>query len=38
MGVGEPRLPYVPPDEHELEILRAMLERHGLLSQASVQA
>ncbi|MDQ6778963.1 MAG: 4-hydroxy-tetrahydrodipicolinate synthase [Actinomycetota bacterium] len=38
LGVGEPRLPYVPPDERELEILRAMLERHGLLSQASVQA
>ncbi|HWF34788.1 MAG TPA: 4-hydroxy-tetrahydrodipicolinate synthase [Solirubrobacteraceae bacterium] len=38
MGVGEPRLPYVPPDERELELLRAMLERHGLLSQASVQA
>jgi 4-hydroxy-tetrahydrodipicolinate synthase len=38
MGLGEPRLPYVAPDEHELEVLRAMLERHGLLSQASVQA
>jgi 4-hydroxy-tetrahydrodipicolinate synthase len=38
MGVGEPRLPYVVPDEHELEILRAMLERHGLLRQAPVQA
>jgi 4-hydroxy-tetrahydrodipicolinate synthase len=38
IGVGEPRLPYVAPDERELEILRAMLERHGLLSQAHVQA
>jgi 4-hydroxy-tetrahydrodipicolinate synthase len=38
LEVGGPRLPYVPPDDHELEILRAMLERHGLFSQASVQA
>jgi 4-hydroxy-tetrahydrodipicolinate synthase len=38
LDVGGPRLPYVPADEHELEILRAILERHGLLSQASVQA
>jgi 4-hydroxy-tetrahydrodipicolinate synthase len=36
--VGGPRLPYVPPDERELEVLRAILERHGLLSEASVQA
>jgi 4-hydroxy-tetrahydrodipicolinate synthase len=38
LDVGGPRLPYVPADEHELEILRAILERHGLLSQSSVQA
>ena len=37
-SVGGPRLPYVPPDEHELATLRAMLERHGLLRQASLQA
>jgi 4-hydroxy-tetrahydrodipicolinate synthase len=36
--VGGPRLPYVSPDERELEILRAILERHGLLSEASVRA
>jgi 4-hydroxy-tetrahydrodipicolinate synthase len=29
-----PRLPYVELDEHEIEVIRAMLERHGLL-QAS---
>jgi 4-hydroxy-tetrahydrodipicolinate synthase len=29
-----PRLPYVELDEHELDVIRAMLERHGLL-QAS---
>jgi hypothetical protein len=33
-GVGEPRLPYVELDEHELGVIRSMLERHGLL-QAS---
>jgi 4-hydroxy-tetrahydrodipicolinate synthase len=38
IDVGGPRLPYVSPDARELEILRAILERHGLLSQASVQA
>jgi 4-hydroxy-tetrahydrodipicolinate synthase len=38
IDVGGPRLPYVPLDERELGILRAILERHGLLSQASVQA
>jgi len=36
--VGGPRLPYVPADEHEVAVLRAMLERHGLLHQASLQA
>ena len=29
-GVGAPRLPYVELDEHELVVVRAMLERHGL--------
>ena len=38
LNVGEPRLPYVPADEHETATLRAMLERHGLLRQASLQA
>jgi 4-hydroxy-tetrahydrodipicolinate synthase len=38
LGVGEPRLPYVPADERELAVMRSMLERHGLLRQASVQA
>ena len=38
IGVGDPRLPYVPADERELVVLRSMLERHGLLSQASVRA
>jgi 4-hydroxy-tetrahydrodipicolinate synthase len=32
--VATPRLPYVELDEHELDTIRAMLERHGLL-QAS---
>jgi dihydrodipicolinate synthase/N-acetylneuraminate lyase len=31
---GMPRLPYVELDDKELEVIRAMLERHGLL-QAS---
>ncbi len=31
---GAPRLPYVELDDHELDVIRAMLERHGLL-QAS---
>jgi len=38
VGVGEPRLPHVPADEHEIAVVRAMLERHGLLRQASLQA
>ena len=29
--VGEPRLPYVPLDESETAVIRALLERHGLL-------
>ncbi|HWC87206.1 MAG TPA: 4-hydroxy-tetrahydrodipicolinate synthase [Solirubrobacteraceae bacterium] len=38
LSVGDPRLPYVPADERELAAMRSMLERHGLLRQASVQA
>lgn len=29
--VGQPRLPYVGLDERETDVIRAMLERHGLL-------
>jgi 4-hydroxy-tetrahydrodipicolinate synthase len=32
---GVPRLPYVELDEHERGVIRAMLERHGLLSRAA---
>jgi 4-hydroxy-tetrahydrodipicolinate synthase len=32
--VGPPRLPYVELDERETEVVRAMLERHGLLQTA----
>jgi 4-hydroxy-tetrahydrodipicolinate synthase len=32
--VGVPRLPYVELDEHELDIVRSMLERHGMLQTA----
>ena len=35
LGVGAPRLPYVELDEHELGTIRAMLERHGLLTAAA---
>lgn len=31
LSVGPPRLPYVELDEQELGVIRAMLERHGLL-------
>jgi 4-hydroxy-tetrahydrodipicolinate synthase len=31
LSVGSPRLPYVELDEAELEVVRRMLERHGLL-------
>jgi 4-hydroxy-tetrahydrodipicolinate synthase len=34
LDVGDPRLPYVPLDEHELSVIRGMLERHGLLQAA----
>jgi 4-hydroxy-tetrahydrodipicolinate synthase len=33
--VGEPRLPYVPLDEGETAVIRALLERHGLLQPAA---
>jgi 4-hydroxy-tetrahydrodipicolinate synthase len=33
--VGKPRLPYVELDEEELETVRAMLERHGMLATAA---
>jgi dihydrodipicolinate synthase/N-acetylneuraminate lyase len=32
--VGTPRLPYVELDERETAVVRAMLERHGLLQTA----
>jgi 4-hydroxy-tetrahydrodipicolinate synthase len=32
--VGEPRLPYVRLDEQEIPVIRALLERHGLLQPA----
>jgi 4-hydroxy-tetrahydrodipicolinate synthase len=34
-GVGAPRLPYVELDDAETAVLRAMLERHGLLQTAT---
>jgi 4-hydroxy-tetrahydrodipicolinate synthase len=33
--VGAPRLPYVELDERETAVIRAMLERHGLLQRAT---
>jgi 4-hydroxy-tetrahydrodipicolinate synthase len=33
--VGAPRLPYVELDNRETAVVRAMLERHGLLQQAT---
>ncbi|MDE3130793.1 MAG: 4-hydroxy-tetrahydrodipicolinate synthase [Acidobacteriota bacterium] len=33
--VGAPRLPYVALDESELAVIRALLERHGLLQPAA---
>jgi 4-hydroxy-tetrahydrodipicolinate synthase len=35
LPVGSPRLPYVELDAEEQAIVRAMLERHGLLSMAA---
>jgi 4-hydroxy-tetrahydrodipicolinate synthase len=34
LDVGSPRLPYVELDEDETAVVRAMLERHGLLQTA----
>ena len=34
IAVGVPRLPYVELDPAETELIRAMLERHGLLQTA----
>jgi 4-hydroxy-tetrahydrodipicolinate synthase len=34
VSVGSPRLPYVELDESELSVVRAMLERHGMLAAA----
>ena len=33
--VGKPRLPYVELDADELTVVRAMLERHGMLAHAA---
>lgn len=33
--VGKPRLPYVELDEEELAVVRALLERHGMLTHAA---
>jgi len=33
--VGGPRLPYVPLDAAETEVIRALLERHGLIEAAA---
>jgi 4-hydroxy-tetrahydrodipicolinate synthase len=35
LKAGRPRLPYVPLDDSELSVLRAMLERHGILATAA---
>ncbi len=35
LDVGAPRLPYVELDDGELAVIRAMLERHGLLATAT---
>jgi 4-hydroxy-tetrahydrodipicolinate synthase len=35
LPVGAPRLPYVELDDSELEVVHAMLERHGMLSVAA---
>jgi|SRR5579884_1704650 len=34
LDVGEPRLPYVALDDDEVAVIRALLERHGLLQAA----
>jgi 4-hydroxy-tetrahydrodipicolinate synthase len=35
IDAGVPRLPYVELDESELEVVRQLLERHGLLATAA---
>ncbi len=35
VAVGRPRLPYVELDRDELAVVRAMLERHGMLAHAA---
>lgn len=35
IGVGGPRLPYVPLDDAETTVIRGVLERHGLLEAVS---
>jgi 4-hydroxy-tetrahydrodipicolinate synthase len=35
ISVGKPRLPYVELDAEELAVVRAMLERHGMLAAAA---
>jgi 4-hydroxy-tetrahydrodipicolinate synthase len=35
VSVGKPRLPYVELDDDEQSVVRAMLERHGLLAAAA---
>lgn len=35
LDMGAPRLPYVELDEDEVAVIRAMLERHGLLDRAA---
>jgi 4-hydroxy-tetrahydrodipicolinate synthase len=35
ISVGAPRLPYVELDDSELAVVRAMLERHGMLTAAT---
>jgi 4-hydroxy-tetrahydrodipicolinate synthase len=36
LPVGQPRLPYVELDERELQVIRSLLERHGLLQSSAV--
>ena len=35
LNVGGPRLPYVELDESETDVIRTMLERHGMLVTAA---
>jgi 4-hydroxy-tetrahydrodipicolinate synthase len=38
IDVGGPRLPYIPLDDSEMEVVHGLLERHGLLTQTSARA